>query len=609
MRPHRSRRPARYADYLTRRGDVFYYQRAVPPELVPVIGAKRWRRSLGTRDRHEAAILARPIAADHDRQIAAARDAIDPPAALETVTRLTAEAREIEEATSPRKVSTIPPVSIPAAAELRRLSPNLARLFERGTTAALPPESDPGTAPIAADRFDEAERMIAALTAHLPPEKRDEVAAAIRRQTGIAAEGELIEATPPAPPRDDLPAFFPEAWKDQAEQWRLDRQEAAEDRKITNKRAFDRSRTDRNTLEKNNITSNAMTTAPSAITLDRLVTRYLAANPVSVEAQRLYTASAKQFTDITGKRDIAKITKADVRKFNEEIAKSIVITRIPMNVRKTITTQELIRRGEADPQNKISAKTVRMRVGSISALLGFAVSEELITFNPATGIAPPKTSLKRRRTPEEYDYSKLLKALEITRDEWGRSEKPVLRDRYWLFLILAFTGMRLEEAAHLLSDDLTYHHDGTPIINLREHDGRRLKTENSRRIVPVPARLIEAGIFDLAAAQRAPEDRRLLAALPVGFDGRVGKGTSKLWRDLLERRTPGLRQSGDISVHAFRHHFKTAARDAEVPPNVYDAIQGHSNGSSVSAGYGKQISPKVLKTWIDRIDPFPDFEL
>lgn len=55
----------------------------------------------------------------------------------------------------------------------------------------------------------------------------------------------------------------------------------------------------------------------------------------------------------------------------------------------------------------------------------------------------------------------------------------------WLVAIVADTGMRLAEAAGLLREDIFQDEDGQWVARIVPHPWRSLKTESSKRLVPL----------------------------------------------------------------------------------------------------------------------------
>jgi len=236
-----------------------------------------------------------------------------------------------------------------------------------------------------------------------------------------------------------------------------------------------------------------------------------------------------------------------------------------------------------------AASTINKGMSFLSAVWNAACNNKLIRTNPTTGIKTPRI---KRRGVRELDISDLKTLLdsplysENKRPTGGGGDAAV-----WLPLLGMFTGTRLEELAQLTLQDIrTY--DGSVHLDLVEIDesesdapegGQRLKTESSRRKVPVHAELIKAGFLTYVEHLRQNKQTWLFPDLnPDRYGSRSGNW-SKWWGRW--RRENGLDGRGK-RFHDFRHLFKTACRDAEIAKEVHDGLTGHTPGSE-GGNYGE----------------------
>jgi len=65
------------------------------------------------------------------------------------------------------------------------------------------------------------------------------------------------------------------------------------------------------------------------------------------------------------------------------------------------------------------------------------------------------------------------------------------------------------------------------------------------------------------------------------------------------RRQHGITDKQKV-FHSFRHTVKDAFREAEVPKDLFDALQGHAAGD-VSAGYGQGYSLRRLADAMEKL--------
>ncbi|MGL4324421.1 MAG: tyrosine-type recombinase/integrase [Beijerinckiaceae bacterium] len=125
-----------------------------------------------------------------------------------------------------------------------------------------------------------------------------------------------------------------------------------------------------------------------------------------------------------------------------------------------------------------------------------------------------------------------------------------------IFYIIVETGMRLSEACNLTGNTIILNHD-VPHVCV-EPEGRRMKTDQSRRQIPL------VGV-SLIAAQ----------AFPQGFPRYRDKASSlsALVNDYLDLH--GLRPTPKHSFYSLRHSFEDRLTAVEPPDKIIAMLMGH----------------------------------
>ena len=156
---------------------------------------------------------------------------------------------------------------------------------------------------------------------------------------------------------------------------------------------------------------------------------------------------------------------------------------------------------------------------------------------------------------------------------------------FWLPLLALFTGARLNELASLKAADVA-HSDliraHCIYIKADKRSGKRLKTEQSERFVPLHPQLIATGFLEYLSDQTS--ERGANAWLfPKVAPGTTGKAAFSKWFG----RYIGAHGITDGSkvFHSFRHSFVDALRLAGVGKEINIALVGHSD-PSVNDKYG-----------------------
>jgi site-specific recombinase XerD len=195
-------------------------------------------------------------------------------------------------------------------------------------------------------------------------------------------------------------------------------------------------------------------------------------------------------------------------------------------------------------------KTIYTETVIVRQLVNFALSRGLIAEDPLHGqkVVEPKP-----RPQPCWAAAEVERVLAASPE----SHRPA-------FTILADTGMRFAELAHLTWDDVDF---GRNVLHVRAKEGWRPKT-GDRRAIPMTART-------RAALEGLPRRGRwVVTAPPSPRYPRVG-------RQVSERRLLGVlkRVLGRLSLeghlHTFRHAFISTALTKGVPEAVVREWVGH----------------------------------
>lgn len=258
--------------------------------------------------------------------------------------------------------------------------------------------------------------------------------------------------------------------------------------------------------------------------------------------------------------------------------------------------------------NGLAARTVSQKYLSVAKLVfRLAVEKRKLKENPADSLQVRFTKPERTRSKGFTDEEALiilkaaLKApLELER--WSPENKRAVQWGPWM---CAFTGGRIAELMQMRTEDLLFEKingEVVPCMRITPEAGS-VKTGNFR-VVPIHPQLQELGLVTMI--QSLPPgpifystDFKKKAADPVARSRNAG---AKVWawiREVVKITDDRIQPN-----HAWRHRFKTEARDADIPPEYMNAIQGHNEGTAAAA-YG-EVTLKVL--WRE-VQKMPHFDL
>lgn len=306
--------------------------------------------------------------------------------------------------------------------------------------------------------------------------------------------------------------------------------------------------------------------------LSELHETYLAEEHADIVASSLASrrATLRFFIEVAGDRPLAEYTREHAAEFRRQLP------RLPKDAGRHFPGMTDLKAIEAAPARfpRISKKTVNDRLSILSAFgkwlertqSGFAAE----TFN-LQRFKRPRGEKQVVRGFTDEEVGKILGCAAFT---GCRSEKDQqtpgsyrIRDyRFWVPMLAAYTGARLNEITQLRVEDVVIV-DGILCLNIvDEHDSQRLKSSNARRLIPVHSKLLEAGFADYVEQARASGWEWVFEDVEPDRDGRRSWVAGKRFRVLLERLGIGGEARGGL--HRFRHSAVDRMRAARVPESV-----------------------------------------
>jgi integrase len=246
--------------------------------------------------------------------------------------------------------------------------------------------------------------------------------------------------------------------------------------------------------------------------------------------------------------------------------------------------------------------SIKSYLGSLKNLFEHERMAGHVAVNPFAEKAVIKVS-RRKKLEKPFRSEELERLFRDTLFVGAKSaERPydpgsfLVNDwRFWTPVIALMTGARIGEIAQLRPCDV-HEREGILVIDFNEEQGKSLKTDSSKRLVPVHSRLVALGLAELARSRATL--RLLLPDVPKAVAGDPGAGLSK-W--MSERYLPrlNLKTRPGLGFHSFRHSLKTLLRSAGVTDSISNHILGHG-ARSVDERYGS-VELKAARDAIEKI--------
>lgn len=324
--------------------------------------------------------------------------------------------------------------------------------------------------------------------------------------------------------------------------------------------------------------------------------------------ERQQRATVTLLIELIGDLPINRIHKKEVRRFRE------ALYRLPPNIRhlhSPYRNTPLAQIIEVEHEETIGPSTVHhhlQRLQSFYEWLLNNLDDIQITRNPFEGMNVTRPDAGDLKEPFPISHIPLIFSCYIYNDEkWPAKKKGKEPSKFWIPLIAALTGCRLNEAAQLYSDDIMQADGGMWVIrftNERPDQSIKGKTPSTRtRLVPIPKTLKQIGLVEFAANQQKSGHTRLFPELNHleghGYGGQIGDFCNKLFKSVGAKGT----------MHSFRHNVIVALGINEEDLKTAQAIVGHEADSSITSkvyGFNPESLRKMQKA-LNKLDYGFDF--
>jgi integrase len=231
----------------------------------------------------------------------------------------------------------------------------------------------------------------------------------------------------------------------------------------------------------------------------------------------------------------------------------------------------------------------RQHLDKLRTLFNVAMSEGVVSVNPFHKVQPRRdqkkfTDGKQPFTPQQARI--IFKALDGEDDDFA-----------WAMKLLAYHGARGGEVCQLRVDDVATV-NGVPVLRIHDQHGS-VKNAASVRDVPIHPRCMGIVAYAKRVAAKYGTDAWLFQSFKDHKQGRAHRFQDRGSRFL--RKKVGIADER-LTVHSWRHTFRTLARNVEMPLPVSHAIMGHAEGGE-HGKYGDRPAIKLCARWIAKVDP------
>jgi len=164
---------------------------------------------------------------------------------------------------------------------------------------------------------------------------------------------------------------------------------------------------------------------------------------------------------------------------------------------------------------------------------------------------------------------------------------------YWVGILGLFHGTRLQETTQLYINDI-YPLNKIWVIDINDNTkDKKLKTTNSKRIIPLHQSLIDLGFLEYLKIIEQKGKERVFHELTLGRDGYT-KNPSKFFNDYL-RELDIKSPTKKYDFHSLRHTCNNALIQKDVIEEHRNDYLGWGQTGMSKKIYGKPFEPSILK--------------
>jgi len=313
---------------------------------------------------------------------------------------------------------------------------------------------------------------------------------------------------------------------------------------------------------------------------------------VTANATKDLRATIRAFVELNGDRPITSYTKDHMRAFKGALKDC------PRNAAKLYPGKklpEVLRLAREDGNPKLSVASINNKLSMMSKFGQWL--EENVAGVQADSFKTTLLARTKRESMPPFTLDQMRAILnanafvgaESSRD-YSRPGSFKFRDwHFWIPLIAAFTGARLNELAQLRVDDIR-HDEGIWVFDISdEAEDTSLKTKQSKRRIPVHPQLIELGLLAYCDHAIAKGWTWLFEPIRPDINGRRATRAGSWFRKFLTRI--GVKGDELGGAHRFRHTLADRLRAAGVDDYDIALVLGHKvDVARMTTQYGRTVS-------------------
>lgn len=358
----------------------------------------------------------------------------------------------------------------------------------------------------------------------------------------------------------------------------------------------------------------------NSISVEELIKRYSKLHVVnqSLGVIDCYRVVFSMMTEILGcEKKIRSISRKDIIKLRD------IYVNLPKHYPRRYRNMSMAVAAEHAKRNGLEKRkhiSTNIVLNRLTRVFAWAEKEWLIDRNPAENIGLTKNYAKHQLKRGPFSINQLnimfqaplyTGCLDDEKNYKQVGSNRPRRGRFWVPLIGLYTGMRLGEICQLDAADIRKV-SGIDCIFISKNDfkgdpNKKVKTKGSERFIPIHEKLIKIGFPEYVKSMVKNGHLKLFPEIKLSLRG----GYSTPFSSWFNRRF--LTDLGiyrpETTFHSFRHNFRDALREENVPMEAVRVLGGWGvPGGTVENIYGGGLTAEALNRELQKVK-YPGLDL
>ena len=295
--------------------------------------------------------------------------------------------------------------------------------------------------------------------------------------------------------------------------------------------------------------------------------------------------------------------KTDVKTITSTDAQSVksTLTSYPKNRKKNPKTRGLSLEAvlKVTDVERLNVRTLNKYLQAYNSLFGWAKRNGYVQENVFDGLAVRQGKNKGKQVRTSFSNEQVARILHQLLNNQGGFVR--LGYQKWGPLIALYTGARLNEIAQMHLTDIRMQ-DGVWCFDINDnHESKKLKTDASRRLVPMHSQLIALGFIEYVQSLEDAGATKLFPKFTYCQKNGWGRSLGRWFNDEFLVRVEMKGQG--LSFHSFRHTVVTGLIHSDVDLPLVQTLVGHERqGVTLQHYFSSGFKISQLREALEKLD-------